>query len=223
MIRKTDTYSSELEPSVIEYEDGDCFDFIDYKDIPYNEIVAKGLDFTFWHITTEEYREYDNEINNHEWQYIEYANVIEQTKDYTILYTRLLTNNTDDGEFQLECEYCYKIMHIHSIKEIKDKHNKENNLFNTIKTILINQYGFSQDNNCCTGYNCLEEEYTKEVRVTKKFNDTQTIGEVKKIIDDASKYAKESVKPLTNGRAYKSLCFTKDGAIGGIKLIYEIL
>ena len=222
MIKKTDTYASQLRPSIIEYEDGDCFDFIDNQDVPYNQIIAQGIDFKFWHITTEEYREYDNETNNYEWEYIEYANVTEQTKDYTVLYTRLLTNSTDNGEFQLECEYYYKIMHKHSIQDIKNKYDRENNLFNTIKTILINQYSFSEDNDCCTGYDCLEEEYTKKVKVVKKFNDTQTIGEVKKIIDDAFKYAKESVKPLTNGKAYKNLCFTTNGAIGSIKIKYEI-
>lgn len=222
MIRKTDTYSSELEPSIVEYEDGDCFEFIDYKDTPFNEIVAKGLDFNFWHITTEKYREYDNEINNYEWQYIEYASVIEQTKDYTILYTRLLTNDTDDGEFQLECEYCYKIMHTHSIKEIKDRYKRESNLLDTIKTTLVNEYDFYESDSC-TNYDCIEEEYIKKVKVTKRFTDTQTIGEVKKIVDDAYEYAKESTKSFTNGRAYKSLCFTKNGAIGGVKVIYEIL
>lgn len=222
MIKKTDTYSSELKPSIIEYEDGDCFDFIDFNDIPYNEIIAKGLNFNFWHITTEEYKEYDNEINNYEWQYIEYANVVEQTKDYTILYTRLLTNDTDNGEFQLECEYSYKIIHKHSIKEIKEKYEKDNNLFNTIKTILINQYGFSESNHC-TNYDCIEEEYVKKVKLTKEFTNAQTIGEVKEIINNAYKYAKKSTKLLTNGQAYKELCFTPKGAIGNIKLKYEIL
>ena len=113
-------------------------------------------------------------------------------------------------------------MHKHSIKEIKEKYEKDNNLFNTIKTILINQYGFSESNHC-TNYDCIEEEYVKKVKLTKEFTNTQTIGEVKEIINNAYKYAKESTKPLTNGQAYKELCFTPKGAIGNIKLKYEIL
>ncbi len=224
MIKKTNTYVSELEPSVIEYEDDECFDFIDNQDIPFNHIIAKGVNFHFWHIYTEKYEEYDNEINNREWQYIEYANVVEQTKDYTILYTRLLTNDTETGEFQLECEFCYKIMHHHSIEYIKTKYRKENNMFNTIKKILINHYGFTEDKD----YNCIDYDYDcnnikyKKIKLTKKFNNSITIGEAKNIIDDADKYAKESVKALTNGKAYKGLCFTEDGAIGYIKIMYKM-
>lgn len=221
MIKKSDIYSSQLKPSIIEYEDGDCFDFMDNQDTPYNEIIAQGINFNFWHISTEEYIEYDNEINNHEWQYIEYANVLEQTKDYTILYTRLLTNDTNNGEFQLECEYYYKIIHNHSIEDIKNRHNKEKNLFNTIKTILINRYGFSENNNC-TNYNYIEEKYIKRTELTKQFSNTQTIGEVKEIINNAYKYAKTSTESLTNGETHKNLYFTEKGAVGSISILYTI-
>lgn len=220
MIKKTNTYANGLEASVVEYEDGECFDFMK-QDVPLNEIVAKGINFELWDIYTEEYREYDNEANNHEWQEIEYANVTEQTSDYTILYTRLLTNDTEDGEFRLECEYYYQIMHNDSLDSIKSRYNNESKIFDAIKSVIEHYYGFSESDNCdCC--NVDGNDGYKEVKLTKNFNDSQTIGEVKNIVDNASKYAKTSMELLTNGEAYKGLCFTKKGAIGSIKLIYYI-
>lgn len=220
MIKKTQNYFK-YEPKTIEYRDGRCFDFCDNNDTPFSEIIFQGLSFEYWHIWTEEYREYDNHINDCEWQYIEYAKVIEQTNEYTLMYTRLLSDDTEDGNFELDAECTIKITH-DNLQSIKDKYNQEKNIFQDIQDVLIGRFDFNKAdcNSCCC--NCNDNPKKKYVCLIKDFSDETTIGEAKEIIDIANRYIKKSVNKLTDASAKKSLCFTKQGATGEIKLSYKI-
>ena len=220
MIKKTNKYYN-YGKSTYEHKDGRCFDFCDNNDVPFSEIILQGLNFEYWHIWTEEYKEYDNHINDCEWQYIEYAKVIEQTQKHTIMYTRFLTNNTESGNFELDAESIITITY-DDLQAIKDQYNKEKNIFQDIQDVLVNELNFNKRdcNSCCCS--CNDSLKKKDVCLIKNFSDKITIGEAKQIIDIADKYAKKSVKKLTDASAKKSLCFTKQGAIGEIELSYQI-
>ena len=210
-------YSDRQEPINIDFKAERCFDFLEHQDIPLSTIINKGTNFLHWKI-----------VNNKTlsssfcWDTIEYAFVTYQDNDKTIMHLRYLTTyDSDDGNFELDSDRDIIIHHKASLSTIKALYQKEQDILNSIKHTLINNYNFSQDNNTCY-YDYDNDARYKEVVLQKHFNDEQTIGETKIQIDNADKYIKQSIIMLNNAKSNKSLCFTKNGAIGRVKIQYKI-
>lgn len=206
----------------VEYEDGECWDFIGYKnDVSFNEIIAKGINFQKTIIHQD-----DNDWLCH----IEYAQVIDQDNEKTVMYSRLLTNyDTDDiNQFELDCDSCITIHHNKELSQIKNDYKNENKLLEQFQNLLETK-GYEKEIpkciNCDECYDCLNRANTpkyNKITLFKTFNDNQTIGEAKRIFDDDCAIAKEFSNKFFKAKTCKSLYFTEKGALAEIEITHYI-
>lgn len=216
MINKTEDFKTYEQ--IIEYEDGDCWDFIGYKnDVPFNEIIAQGLNFKKTII----------EQDRDDWLcHIEHSQVIYQDKEKTVMYSRLLTNYythfVNTHKFELDCDNYITIYHNKPLSEIKKEYKNEIKLLNQLQSILQTK-GYQKPvykcdcDYCCDCLSHKRLDY-RVLTMQQTFNNHQTIGEAKDIFNNDYDFTKEFVKQFFKAETTQSLYFTDNGAIGEIEI-----
>ena len=206
-----------INKKTIEYEDGECWDFIGFRNyISYNTIIAQGKNL----VKTIKIED--------DWTNISDNTVIEQNDNQTVLQDKCYTtyySRYDDDNLELDCIQYITIKHNKPLEEIKKDYAKENNLFQLLKN-LLSQKGYRESTydcyNCDECYHCISKkkmntEYQTFI-MEIEFNDDQTIGEVKTTIDKDYNEIKELSKQFFKAETSMCLDFTKQGAIGEIEL-----